>query len=398
MTIILDGTTGITTPDLIDSSLTSGRVVYAGTSGNLTGSSGLTFDGTKLALLSSSAAVLESIKSTSSTSQAALFQVNNDADVPFNIGVFGSTAGTFGVLGASTPFISTNASTLNFVNTNASGSVVFGIGSSAAEAMRLNGTGLGIGTNSPTTRLHLSQSNAGGYASVILLSNSADAGADRTGIYGSAAPGNAVPYRGGITFHPGATGGVSIHTGNNASPSTGQTAYFYSNLTSQFAASISVGNASPSTSGTGITFPATQSASSDANTLDDYEEGTFTATLTCTTSGTITLGYNTLYYTKIGRQVSILGYLGVNSVSSPVGNVQLNGLPFTVFNGNVARPVLNIAADGLTAGATTALMGTLDENTTRGQINKFSAGTQSGLAGNVQAGSWFTVSATYFTS
>jgi len=396
MAIVLDGTTGITTPDLTDTSLTSGRVVYAGTSGNLTGSTALTFDGTKLALLSSSATVLESIKSTSSTSQAALFQVNNDTDVPFNIGVFGSTAGTFGVLGASTPFISTNASTLNFVNTNASGSVVFGIGSSAAEAMRLNGTGLGIGTNSPTTRLHLSQSNAGGYASVILLSNSADAGADRTGIYGSAAPGNAVPYRGGITFHPGATGGVSIHTGNNASPSTGQTAYFYSNLTSQFAASISVGNASPSTSGTGITFPATQSASSNANTLDDYEEGTFTATLTCTTSGTITLGYNTLYYTKIGRQVTILGYLSVNSVSSPVGNVQLNGLPFTVLGGNIARPVLNIRADGLTTGATTSIIGELSENTTAGTIFKYSAGSVAALAGNVQAGSNLVLSATYF--
>jgi hypothetical protein len=42
---------------------------------------------------------------------------------------------------------------------------------------------------------------------------------------------------------------------------------------------VSVGNATPSTSGAGITFPATQSASSNANTLDDYEEGTFTATI-----------------------------------------------------------------------------------------------------------------------
>jgi len=134
---------------------TANGVTYLNGSKVLTSGSALQFDGTKLAILSSSAAVLESIKSTSSTSQAALFQVNNDADVPFNIGVFGSTAGSFGVLGASTPFISTNASTLNFVNTNASGSVVFGIGSSAAEAMRLNGTGLGIGTSSPVSKLEV---------------------------------------------------------------------------------------------------------------------------------------------------------------------------------------------------------------------------------------------------
>ena len=148
--------------------------------------------------------------------------------------------------------------------------------------------------------------------------------------------------------------------------------------------------------GTGITFPATQSASSNANTLDDYEEGTFTATLTCTTSGTITLGYNTLYYTKIGRQVTILGYLSVNSVSSPVGNVQLNGLPFTVLGGNIARPVLNIRADGLTTGATTSIIGELSENTTAGTIFKYSAGSVAALAGNVQAGSNLVLSATYF--
>jgi hypothetical protein len=41
---------------------------------------------------------------------------------------------------------------------------------------------------------------------------------------------------------------------------------------------IGIGGATPSASGTGITFPATASASTDANTLDDYEEGTWTPT------------------------------------------------------------------------------------------------------------------------
>jgi hypothetical protein len=49
----------------------------------------------------------------------------------------------------------------------------------------------------------------------------------------------------------------------------------------------------------GISFPATQSAQSDANTLDDYEEGTFTPTqANFTVTGTPTL---TGRYTKIGR-------------------------------------------------------------------------------------------------
>ena len=87
---------------------------------------------------------------------------------------------------------------------------------------------VGIGTVSPVTKFHISQSNAGNYASVILLSNSADSAADRTGIYGSPSPGAAAPYRGGITFHPGASGAISFHTGNNNAPADGQRMYITS--------------------------------------------------------------------------------------------------------------------------------------------------------------------------
>jgi hypothetical protein len=45
--MVFNGTT-LTVNDLTDSSLTSGRVVYAGTAGNLTNNAGLTYDGTNL--------------------------------------------------------------------------------------------------------------------------------------------------------------------------------------------------------------------------------------------------------------------------------------------------------------------------------------------------------------
>ena len=94
---------------------------------------------------------------------------------------------------------------------------------------------------------------------------------------------------------------------------------------------IGVGGATPSASGSGITFPATQSASTDANTLDDYEEGTWTPTLTPATSGTITLASpNLCAYTKIGRVVIVNGLTDTASVSLPVGTtVAIGGLPFT---------------------------------------------------------------------
>lgn len=81
---------------------------------------------------------------------------------------------------------------------------------------------------------------------------------------------------------------------------------------------IGIGGATPTTSGTGITFPATQSASSDANTLDDYEEGTWTPSWT----GGITSSNTT--YTKIGRVVYVSGQITATGATSG----DLSGLPF----------------------------------------------------------------------
>jgi hypothetical protein len=87
--------------------------------------------------------------------------------------------------------------------------------------------------------------------------------------------------------------------------------------------------------GGGISFNGDTAA---ANALDDYEEGTFTATLTPSTSGTITLSVNTCTYTKIGRQVSVKGFLTISSVSLPVGDsVDIGGLPFTIINSASGR-------------------------------------------------------------
>jgi hypothetical protein len=92
----------------------------------------------------------------------------------------------------------------------------------------------------------------------------------------------------------------------------------------QSVGSISVGNATPTTSGAGITFPATQSASSDANTLDDYEEGTWTPSL----GGTATYDIRTGTYTKVGNVVTITGSIRPSSLGTGSANT-LTGLPFS---------------------------------------------------------------------
>jgi hypothetical protein len=83
-------------------------------------------------------------------------------------------------------------------------------------------------------------------------------------------------------------------------------------------------------SGTGITFPATQSASSNANTLDDYEEGTFNAGIAFG-GGTTGITYVTQAgaYVKIGRMVWCSFCIQTSSKGSSTGNLTLTGLPFT---------------------------------------------------------------------
>lgn len=77
-------------------------------------------------------------------------------------------------------------------------------------------------------------------------------------------------------------------------------------------------------SGVGITFPSTQVASSDANCLDDYEEGTWTPNFGGTTP-TYSSQYG--YYTKIGNTINAWFDVTVNSIGNGDGSV-LKGLPF----------------------------------------------------------------------
>jgi hypothetical protein len=107
----------------------------------------------------------------------------------------------------------------------------------------------------------------------------------------------------------------------------------------KFPTTIGVGNATPSTSGSGITFPATASASSDVNTLDDYEEGTWTPTYV-STGATFTYSATTGgTYTKIGNRVFISGFLITNSASggTAANTVSIGGLPFTAATWSTAR-------------------------------------------------------------
>jgi len=146
-----------------------------------------------------------------------------------------------------------------------------------------------------------------------------------------------------------------------------------------------------------IAFPATAVPSADANTLDDYEEGTWTAAFTAGTSGTITIhaSYVTGKYVKIGRKVFINGAFFAASVSSPVGALTVTGLPFTCPNTIPDYNALAVRATDLAATATTAIQGHVPINSTIIRIEKFAAGVMTNLAGDVAADSVFFVTGSY---
>lgn len=80
----------------------------------------------------------------------------------------------------------------------------------------------------------------------------------------------------------------------------------------------------------GITFPGTQVGASDVNTLDDYEEGTWTPVISDgTNNATMNSGGGISRYTKIGNQVACVVFVATTSLGSVSGAIRVTGLPFT---------------------------------------------------------------------
>jgi hypothetical protein len=88
---------------------------------------------------------------------------------------------------------------------------------------------------------------------------------------------------------------------------------------------------------TPVIFPAIQIASSNANALDDYEEGTWTPVVTFATAGDHAVSAYAAQqgrYTKVGRlvhwQVNIQIAASNMTWTTASGNLRITGLPFTV--------------------------------------------------------------------
>ena len=85
----------------------------------------------------------------------------------------------------------------------------------------------------------------------------------------------------------------------------------------------------------GLTFNGDTAAS---NALSDYEEGTYTPTITSDAGGTGTLNgsVNSLNYVKVGRVVTIGGRILISSFSGSDGTLRIS-LPFNTSTGHAGQ-------------------------------------------------------------
>jgi hypothetical protein len=83
----------------------------------------------------------------------------------------------------------------------------------------------------------------------------------------------------------------------------------------------------------GIAFPATQVSSANANTLDDYEEGTWTPVLAFG-GASVSMTHDTQsgFYTKVGNLVTANCYISLTNKGTSTGDATITGLPFTSNN------------------------------------------------------------------
>ena len=108
-----------------------------------------------------------------------------------------------------------------------------------------------------------------------------------------------------------------------------------------------------------IVFPATQNPSANANTLDDYEEGTWTPADISGAGLTFSNTSGTCFYTKTGNIVVASFRLTYPSTSNAT-SVAIGGLPFTSNNMPTSNNSVCFSEQNYSAG----LMGVVITNST----------------------------------
>jgi hypothetical protein len=159
-------------------------------------------------------------------------------------------------------------------------------------------------------------------------------------------------------------------------------------------ANVSLSDTRVTVTADGLTFNGDTAA---ANALDDYEEGTWTMGVSFGGASVgVTYNNNLGTYTKIGRQVTVNGWVNISAVGSSTGAARITGLPFTVGNTDANYGGAAIACNKI------AFANQLQAFAERGTNTiLFTQVTEAGVEStvldtNFQAGSYAILSLTYF--
>jgi hypothetical protein len=284
------------------------------------------------------------------------------------------------------------------------------------ERMRVDSSGnVGIGTSSYSSKLAVRDesgnineqavfSNAGTFHTGIAFTSTTNYLTDGNGwgIYGG--PNTyltSLAHRVAVVIPTGVPD-FSVITGNTNLNSSNGTPKF----TVTQAGDVGIGTTSPATkldvngsirASTGILFGTDTAA---ANTLDDYEEGTFDFGIAFG-GASVAMTYSARggKYTKIGRQVTVTGYIGLTNKGTSTGIATITGLPFTVFNSDANYSGISV---GFLSSITFAdyIQGYVDKNTTKiNLVETTNAGVLTTLSNaDFANNSEIVLSLTYFTS
>ena len=197
-----------------------------------------------------------------------------------------------------------------------------------ASRLHINSSGsIGLGTTSPNTNLHIKGSNNGGNLEALRLQNNHTSSGTKTSVLFTNSTSDGVEHAkitatrdnsGRLDFFVGGQSHAVLCVDGYASGVVGVN-------TVQASFPLDVNG---KTRTHGILFG---SDTASANTLDDYEEGSFTATMGSSGGGASFNSGATAngVYAKIGGLVYVQMYFGCNIAAAGSGVAMVSGLPFT---------------------------------------------------------------------